>query len=403
MGSSPAGKSGLFYEIGANQDNNYSEYIRLHVNWWDIPVFCKDVPKARELALGMITDQRVSMFGTDQIKSIRRSMLLEEFQQEYECAYLDESYSYFPWDMIMKCVPIYGRDDETVDFDAPGSDLSEHDKLGSGKGVEFFHGDGAFDEFMKAIQSGKIKGGILGGYDVARSQDGSEVIFLEEDNNHMHTVRCNVELKKMPLPEQRTLITSMFKALGRRLLKFGVDYNGIGCNIAEDLQAISYDTVVCLPFNNNAWKEEATRKLRYRMEMGQLQLPTNRPLLNQIHSIKRILLPGGQWRFDTVENAKHHGDKYWALIAASDVGYAILDSASMSYDLDPRVMPKENKKRPKGIIQPKRVSVMPVFAISGGRLNPYSNIPGMSMSNLPAPRMPAGLMPSRSDGFEFPI
>ena len=125
VGSSPAGKAGLFYEIKSNQDNNYALFVKIHIHWWDVPVFCKDVDLARKTAPDMMTDDRVQTFATDRLKAIRRSMIIEDFQQEYECAYNDESYSYFPLSTIMKCVPVSSATpSDEIDFDSPAADLS---------------------------------------------------------------------------------------------------------------------------------------------------------------------------------------------------------------------------------------------------------------------------------------
>ena len=221
MGSTPAGKAGLFYEVGANQGGLYDLYMRMHVHWWDVPEFCKDVNKARRESPFLMTDNRVNKFATERLLSIRNSMSLDDFQQEYECEYLDEQYSYFPWDLIMGCVPIFNVDGKnSVLYDSPAGDLSHDDIIRSGTGIDFFTD---FEEFMKAVDCGMIEGPFLGGFDVGRTKDASEIIIMSEDpKTYTQTIRCNVTLKNMRLPEQRKIVTNMVDKLGSRLVKFEI-------------------------------------------------------------------------------------------------------------------------------------------------------------------------------------
>lgn len=387
VGSSPAGKGGLFYEIGSNMDGEYGPFIRMNIPWWTVPEFCKDVAVAREAAWDMHTDERVALFASDRIKMIRKSMPIDDFQQEYECVYLDEAYSYYPWDIINKCVPIFNVDaQEGTDFDSPAQDLSEEDKFRSGVGITYYKD---FEQFFGAVKRGEIKGNILGGFDVGRTTDNSEVVYAEEDpNTFRQTARCCVTMKNTPLPEQRRIVKDQFDRLGGRLTKFGIDYNGIGRNIAEDLEELSYDTVVKLNFNNNAWKEEACRRFKLRLDNAAIDLPTDRKLLNQIHSIKRILLPGGLWRFDTEKNSKHHGDKFWALLGASEVGHPMREGDTEFTPCDERIAVGSSvipAKQDQEIFTRERTASIVKFN-PWGNMAPVSNtilFPGM-----PVPRMP---------------
>lgn len=383
IGSSPKGKGGLFYEIGSNQDGKYPLYTRIHIHWWDVKEFCTDVRLARLEAPGMITDERVDRFAAQSLKEIRMSMLLDDFQQEYECAYLDEAYAYYPWDQIMACVPIFDVDStNTTTYDAPAPDLKHDDKIDAGKGIEYFTD---WDDFYAFFSAGRIKGNLLLGFDVGRSQHASEVIFIEEDSaSHHQIVRCCITMKNVSLPDQREKVLSMIQALGNKLIKAGIDYNGLGLNIAEDIENFAYELLVKLPFNNNAWKETAAKDFKYRMHMGGLSLPTDRGLLNQIHSIKRILLPGGAFRFDTEKNDKHHGDKFWAMVAASAVGHSVITADAGPLDLDRRIFQISKNQQKIAQIGRKVDILMPSIPDNG--IGPYSNLPmNNPFRNLPVP------------------
>jgi len=369
VGSTPAGKGGLFYEIGVNQDNDYAPFLRMKIPWWVIPEFCRNVIQARKQAWGMHTDERIHLFANDRLKLIRKSMTLDDFRQEYEIEFLDEAYSYFPWDLINSCTPIFDVDAKEVpEYDSPSEELTQNDSSKSGVGVDHYTD---FDEFMFAIDSGIIQGKILGGFDVGRTTDASEIYYVEEDENTHHQIcRCNITFKNVKFPEQRRQVLSQINRLGNKLVKFGIDANGIGMNIYEDLKEVSYDVVERLDFNSNSWKEEACRRFKIRMEKKGISFSTNRNVSSQIHSIKRTLLPTGIWRFDVEANQKkHHGDKFWALLAASEVGHPPVGETNTYSSFNEQLVNGSNNKTNMN----KKISVYIPQVASIMKFNPYGD------------------------------
>jgi len=49
----------------------------------------------------MTTEQRVDRFGKPAIVEQFDSLSIEDFQQELECSFCDESYSWFPYELIL--------------------------------------------------------------------------------------------------------------------------------------------------------------------------------------------------------------------------------------------------------------------------------------------------------------
>ena len=47
-----------------------------------------------------MSNERVNLFGNERIRSIFENMLLEDFQAEYECLFIDESTAWITWDEI---------------------------------------------------------------------------------------------------------------------------------------------------------------------------------------------------------------------------------------------------------------------------------------------------------------
>lgn len=287
--STPLGKVGKFYEIwdGAKK---YRNYKRQTVYWWDFSLLCKDVPRARREAPSMHTLQRVEEFGTEQLHELFNAMDLESFQQEFECAFLDDSTSYFPLAMVYACV----MDDEGEEGQ------SEQDRL-MARG---------FQELKQ-----KTTGRLGGGYDVGRRRDASELISLDETETtkilrHMETYKqSDFEF------QERELGRYMETA---KPIRFCIDENGIGMQMAEGLNNKYGSQVEKIAFTN-ASKEAMAISLHREFEKGRggILIPNDRDLISQIVAIKRDVTSTGAFRYSVERNDKHHGDKFWALALAN--------------------------------------------------------------------------------------
>jgi hypothetical protein len=63
----------------------------------------------------MATADRVEMFGTDRLKAIYANMPEDDFQQEYEAAYVDEVTAWITWEEI-KAAQALGADLQLCHF-----------------------------------------------------------------------------------------------------------------------------------------------------------------------------------------------------------------------------------------------------------------------------------------------
>jgi len=102
MASSPLGSSGVFWEVSSEKLRTYPGYARKSTPWWEVQSFCQNVKEASKLAPGLGTTERVELFGNERIKAIWANMLEEDFQQEYECAFIDEATAWIPWEIIQR-------------------------------------------------------------------------------------------------------------------------------------------------------------------------------------------------------------------------------------------------------------------------------------------------------------
>jgi len=292
IGSSPMGAGGTFWEVFAEELRQYTGYTRNSTPWWEVYAFCTDVQRARIEAPTMATSERVERFGNERIKTIYANMLLDDFQQEYECEFIDESTAWITWELIKR---------------AQQEDLQHWHATNVTDAIALI------PEIRKLVAEGKLDRTFTAGVDVGRKRDLTECILLggaREGHRHM-PVRLMVSLDKVPFDDQE----ACFKALlnGLPITSMLIDENGIGMQLAENL---ALGTAAQPATFTNQTKELWAVEARIQFERGNLLIPTNRDLAYQIHSIKKKVTAAKNNVFDTERNEKHHADQFWALALA---------------------------------------------------------------------------------------
>jgi hypothetical protein len=144
--STPLGRRGIFWEIACEELRKYPHHTRQDVPWWLCSFFCLNVRRAASEAPLMPTEQRVETFGRPEIVEQLDSLPLEDFQQEFENRFVDESYSFFPYELILPCTS-----DRLI----------------------------VYRDFTDIP---KPKGRIVAGFDVGRVRDRSELAICEEQD-----------------------------------------------------------------------------------------------------------------------------------------------------------------------------------------------------------------------------
>lgn len=289
IGSSPLGAGGLFWEIATESTRPYPGYAgqRNFIPWWQVRALCRD-PKAAQAA-GVAekpTEARVYEWGTSALIEIFENMFLEDFQQEYECAWVDEAVAWIPWPLIKR-----NQQADLVYFAAKGVD----DALS------------LIPEVQQAITEGKMEHVLVGGIDVGRHKHLTELVALGKTTTGQAPVRMLVSLDRVEYDDQERC----FREILTRLPFSGclIDQNGIGGQLAENLERTGRAQGVTF---TNPSKELWAVEARIQMERGQTPLPMDRDLAYQIHSIKRKVTAAKNLVYDTERNEKHHADKFWA-------------------------------------------------------------------------------------------
>lgn len=286
LGSTPLGKSDIFYEILEGEADNYPQYERIRVAWWDCPEFCTDVGRARREAPSMSTAERVAEFGTESLSAIFHSLDLESFQQEYELVFVDDAVAFIPWELILAA----SRDGDELDVAR------------------------SVTEFASAPTVGPL----YAGYDVGRRRDAAELQVVEQVGEKRFRVRLMMTMDQTEFSQQRAELAILLNTR-RDISRLCIDETGMGMDMAEFMVQSFPGRVEAISFTN-AVKQDLANGLKIALQDRRLQIPADRGLMTQIHSVKKFVTVAGNIRLDTDGDEKHHADKFWALALAVHAG-----------------------------------------------------------------------------------
>ena len=296
VGSSPLGATGMFWEIYAQEIRKYPGFDRRFTPWWYISVMCKDVAMARDTAHLMETEERVYTFGRDRLVTIFENMFIEDFQQEYECDWVDETISWITWDEIKK-----------NQVDAADGNLWYRTARNVDEAMR------QIDRVAKECSEGNIEARLSGGMDVGRRRNLSEIIIVGKGSSSQRPYRLGISLQKTEFDDQESVVVKLLTKLP--ITTFMIDETGLGMQLAENMVRRFPTKAVAAPFTV-ANKELWSIGIKLAMQRGRAPIPMDRDLAYQIHSMKKKITAAKNIVFDTEGNEKHHADKYWALALA---------------------------------------------------------------------------------------
>ena len=299
IGSSPLGAKGLFWEIVAETMKRYPGYEgwRRFIPWWRVNALCTDVSAAKRIAPEMATEERVKAFGTPALLEIFENMFLEDFQQEYECAWVDEAVAWITWEIIKR-----NQVEDLLWYHAKSVDEALQ----------------MITDIQRDISAQKLEPVLVGGLDIGRVRDLTEFIALGRGMAGRFPVRFAVSLDRVEYDDQERCFWEIITQLPFTAVL--IDKNGIGAQLAENLERTG--KAFGLDFTSQT-KELFAVEARIQAERGNTPLPLERQLAYQIHSIKKTVTAAKYNRFDTERNEKHHADKFWAWALAIYAAVAV--------------------------------------------------------------------------------
>jgi phage FluMu gp28-like protein len=315
IGSSPMGASGVFWEIFTESIQKYPDYVRRKTPWWEIEAFCRNVTEARKLAPTMLTAERVEMFGKARIQAIYANVLLEDFQQEYEAEFVDETTAWITW--------------EEIQANTSGELLCA---IGQGRGGkdgsnDLSHINAAIDQLKQWVTEKEVEIVFSGGMDIGRTRNTSELYLVGESTTKTYPLRLALTMDNTEFDDQFTVLSNVMANLPVK--KLLIDQTGIGRNLAEKATK-SYPTKIEGVDFTNATKALWAGNGKMVMQQRKAPIPVDRDLAYQIHSIKKLITPSKNVVFDTERNEKHHADKFWAWVLAVSAALEALPTAGFA-------------------------------------------------------------------------
>ncbi len=274
--STPLGRRGIFWEVDSESMRRYPHHSRQVVPWWLSRFFCRDVRRAAREAPSMTTANRVAAFGQQTLVEQFDSLPLDDFQQELEATFVDESYSYYPYELILPCT---------------SDDLVLHPDFAS---------------------LPRPTGRLVAGFDVGRVRDHSELAVFEQQGER-YVCRLLRRYEQVPFADQEADLRQLLDCVP--LARLSIDRSGIGMHLTENLTR-DYPQVQAEVFTNDS-KERWATDFKILLQRRDVALPRDRDLVGQIHSIKRRVLPSGKVAFDAERTHRAgHADRFWAIALA---------------------------------------------------------------------------------------
>lgn len=307
IGSSTNGAGGMFWEIDTESMQPFPGFVRTATKWWEIEAFCVDVAKAKKEAPQLQTKERVERFASSRLKIIFANMVLEDFQQEYEAEYVDETTAWISWAEIqantienLNCT--VSEDTRTIDNALL-----------------------AIARFAGLIQRNEIENVFAGGVDIGRTKDATEIGLVGKSTVDTFPLRLMITLNKCGYDDQMSVLNKVMELPVTKML---IDKTGLGNQLAETMENKHSSKVEGVNFTNQSKELWATDTKKV-FQQHRTALPVHKDLAYQIHSIKKRVTASNNLVFDTERNEKHHADKFWmlalALQAANVPGFSITD------------------------------------------------------------------------------
>ena len=287
--STPLHARTMFNQIFTGDGGKFTAFRRYQVEWWHCPIHCRDVPRARLLAPQMDTEERVKEFGTLPLLELFDNLMLDLFQQEFECLESDDEAAWLPWDMILRSSP--SGDDSIKQFDS-----------------------------LEALREGTRGKVLFAGFDVGRTKDRSELSVFVEENGGIYE-RFTLSLKRKPFTYQEEILYELL-SLGN-LRRLAIDQTGIGMQLAENCKKKAPSRVFAIHFSG-AWPETLSTSLKTLMDTGDrpvkiwFHATTHKNF--QMHSIRKSFTETGRPSYKVgtgvdntgTDSQHHHADVYWA-------------------------------------------------------------------------------------------
>jgi len=209
------------------------------------------------------------------LEEMRQNMTREAYLMEYEAEFVEALNSYFPQDLIRKCV-----------------------ELAQKLGVELY----------ASLEAAFPTGDYYAGADFGKLQDYSVITVLKREGEILKLIY----LYQFPLETTYTNVIGHLVRANQKLKfrKVFVDQTGVGEPVLEEIRSQGLGNVEGLKFTVQT-KEELLSNLKIAMEQNRLAIPYHRQLCTQINEQQYEYSKSGHLQFSHPTNS--HDDMLWSL------------------------------------------------------------------------------------------
>jgi phage FluMu gp28-like protein len=260
----------------------------------------------------METSERVDQFGQDILKKAFSSLFYEDFQQEYECTFVDSAESYISLELIQA--------------NTPGMREEDWQKMGMAD-------DGEIDVEVHVFKDAdslclgyipEKHGRLFMGYDVARRRDAAVIFVIGQLPDGKKMSVADIVMVNKDFEYQLDEFRRIMRGLSP--VRACIDQTGQGEMIVETLQKeFGSSRVEGVLFNAQS-KEMLAIGARQGLEKQEFLLQNDNRFRKQVHSIKRIPTSGGAFRYDSQRDEDGHADSFWAWALANHAITATISS-----------------------------------------------------------------------------
>jgi phage FluMu gp28-like protein len=222
-----------------------------------------------------VKSEQCPLIKKEFLEEMKANMTHEAYLMEYEAEFVEALNSYFPQDLIRKCV-----------------------ELAQKLGVELY----------ASLEAAFPTGDYYAGLDFGKLQDYSVLTVLKREGETLKLVY----LYQFPLETPYThvighLVRANQKFKFRKVL---VDQTGVGEPVLEEIRNQGLSNIEGLKFTVQT-KEELLSNLKIAMEQNRLAIPYHRQLCTQINEQQYAYSKSGHLQFSHPTNS--HDDMLWAL------------------------------------------------------------------------------------------
>jgi phage FluMu gp28-like protein len=222
-----------------------------------------------------VKSEQCPLIKREFLEEMKANMTREAYLMEYEAEFVEALNSYFPQDLIRKCV-----------------------ELAQKLGVELYG----------SLEATFPTGDCYAGVDFGKLQDYSVITVLRREGDILKLVY----LYQFPLETPYTQVIGHLVRAHQKLKfrKVLVDQTGVGEPVLEEIRSQGLSNVEGLKFTVQT-KEELLSNLKIAMEQNRLAIPYHRQLCQQINEQQYAYSKSGHLQFSHPTNS--HDDMLWAL------------------------------------------------------------------------------------------